>query len=391
MRSYLIYIALFIPALLCIQASAADGYDIYTVQRQQAAVDIDIAGTVAARKTVQLTAQLPGRVDRIAGQESDRFNAGTTLITLDDSAWRAKLDAAVAARESALAAIRNASVQYNRELVSPQTGAASQAPGGMGMPAMMDQMFTNPMQNMMGMRSRGAERGSDLVARETQLTQANNAYRQAEAQIKEIQAILRDTRSVAPFDGVIERVHVEVGDTVQPGQPMLNFSETEGFQVQADVPVRLRPGLREGLPLGVRLDGRGPTIHAPISRIFPVADPEQHTVRIELDLPAGTVATVGQYAEVSVPDTAARAAHRLLLPKSAVVIKGGLPLVYAVGVDGRTKLRVVRLGEAANDDMVVLLSGLQEGDRVVDDPPPGTRAGMQVAPAAGATTVEPGR
>jgi RND family efflux transporter MFP subunit len=363
---------------------ASETYDIHTVQRQKAAVDIDIAGTVAARKTVQLTAQLPGRVDTIAGQEGDRFSAGTVLIALDDNAWQAKLDAAVAARESAAAAIRNASVQYNRELVSPQAGASSQAPGGMGMPAMMDQMFTNPMQSFMGMRNRGAERGSDLVARETQIAQANTAYRQAEAQIKEIQAILRDTKSVAPFAGIIETVHVEVGDTVQPGQPLLNFSETTGFQVEADVPVRLRPGLREGMPLNVRLDGRGAAIAAPVSRIFPVADPDQHTVRIELDLPANTVATVGQYVEVTVPDTNVSATERLLLPKSAVIIKGGLPLVYAVGAEGRAKLRVVRLGEEADRNYVVVLSGIQAGDRVVNDPPPGLRAGVQVAPSTAA-------
>jgi RND family efflux transporter MFP subunit len=380
MRKSLIVLSL--CSLAAFGARAADNYDIFTVQRQQAAVDIDIAGTVAARKTVQLTAQLPGRVESIAGQEGDRFTDGTVLVALDDRAWQAKLDAAVAARESAMAAIRNASAQYSRELTSPQAGAATQAPGGMGMPAMMDQMFTNPMQSFMGMRNRGAERGSDLIARETQLAQANTAYRQAEAQIKEIQAILRDTKSVAPFDGVIETVHVEEGDTVQPGQPLLTFSETEGFQVLADVPVRLRPGLREGMNLAVRLDGREPAIASPISRIFPVADPEQHTVRIELDLPGDVVATVGQYAEVTVPDTNVRKASQLLLPKSAVIIKGGLPLVYAVGPDGQTRLRVVRLGEEAGPEMVVLLSGIEAGDRVVNDPPPGLRAGVQVAPAA---------
>jgi RND family efflux transporter MFP subunit len=240
------------------------------------------------------------------------------------------------------------------------------------------------MQNMMGMRSRGAERGSDIVARETQIAQANTTLRQADAQINEIQAALRDTKSVAPFAGVIETLYVEVGDTVQPGQPLLNFSETTGFQVLADVPVRLRPGLREGMPLWVRLDGRPPALAAPISRIFPVADPEQHTVRVELDLPPEAIATVGQYAEVAVPDSGAHRAAQLILPRSAIVTKGGLPLVYTLGPDGRTRLRVVRLGEPLADGMVAVLSGVREGDQVVDNPPPGLRAGTQVLPTANA-------
>jgi RND family efflux transporter MFP subunit len=373
-------------ALASLPAAAADpaAYDLYTVQREQTGVSIDIAGTVIARKTVQLSAQLPGRVSHIAGKEGDRFTAGTVLVELDDRAWRAKLDAAVASRDAALASIRNANVQWNRELTSPQAGASSQAPGGMGMPAMMDQMFTNPMQSFMGMRNRGAERGSDLVARETQIAQANNSYRQAEAQIREIEAILRDTKSIAPFDGVIETVHIEVGDTVQPGQPMVSYSETAGYQVQADIPVRLRPGLAEGMPLSVQLDGHPPAIAAPISRIFPVADPNQHTVRVELDLPPATVATVGQYVEVTVPAHGAQQAAQLLLPKSAITKKGGLPLVFTVGPDGRARLRVVRVGEDAGHGMSVVLSGVHEGDQVIDNPPPGLRAGDQVVaePAA---------
>ena len=66
---------------------------------------------------------------------------------------------------------------------------------------MMDQMFANPMQNMMGMRDRGTERTSDLVGAETQLAQATTRYKTAEANIREIQSMLRDTKGVAPFSG----------------------------------------------------------------------------------------------------------------------------------------------------------------------------------------------
>jgi len=356
----------------------AKDLDLYTVKREQVSVHIAIAGTVSARKSVQLTAQIPGRIQRITGQEGDRFDRGDLLVQIDDRALRAKLDAAIASRDAALASIRNANMQLNREIYSPQSRASGEAPGGMGMPAMMDQMFTNPMQNMMGMRNRGVEQGSDVVSRETQLTQANSQYKQAEAQIKEIQAALRDARSVAPFTGVVETVYVEEGDTLQPGQPILNFSETGGFQVEADVPARIRSGLQEGDLLEVRLDGADPVIKARISRIFPVADPRQHTVRVEMELPQGTRATVGQYAEVHVPDMQAQRVSDLVIPRSAVIKKGGLPLVYSVGGDGRTRLRVVRLGENLGTGYCIVLSGLREGDVIVNDPPPGMTAGVSV-------------
>ena len=204
--------------------------DLYQVQRQDTVGGIDIAGTVAALKTASLTAQIPGRVARIAGREGARFQRGDELIQIDDTALRARLDAAFASRNAALAAMRNANVQLHRELNSPQSEASTNAPGGMGLPAMMDQVFTSPMQNVMGMRSNNSERFSDVIGRETQLAQADTQYRQAEAQIKEIEASLRDARTIAPFDGVIETLHVELGDTMQPGQPLLTFSETNIFQ-----------------------------------------------------------------------------------------------------------------------------------------------------------------
>ncbi|MDJ0805883.1 MAG: efflux RND transporter periplasmic adaptor subunit [Gammaproteobacteria bacterium] len=375
--SLAVFIAFF-SGLTPLTTAYASEYDLFTVKRERVSVHIAIAGTVSARKSVQLAAQIPGRIQYIAGQEGDRFQQGDLLVQIDDNALRAKLDAAVANRDAALAAIRNANMQLSRELYSPQSRASGQAPGGMGMPAMMDQMFTNPMQNMMGMRDRGAERSSDLVSRETQVTQATTQHKQAEAQIKEIQAALRDARSMAPFTGVVETVHVEVGDTVQPGQPILNYSETSGYQVEVDVPSRLRPDLQEGDILAVRLDGADPAINAMITRIFPVADPRQHTVRVEMDLPMKTIATVGQYAEVSVPDRKAQSVPNLVIPKKSVIRKGGLPLVYTVGSDGRTRLRVVRLGENLGIDQCVVLSGLREGDLIVNSPPPGMTAGVQV-------------
>ncbi len=367
-------------------ASAANdppgGFTLHEVAREAVASTLSFAGTVTADKTLQLTAQMPGRIARVAGQEGDRFAAGTVLVELDDTALLARLEAAVAAREAAAADMRNARVQLDRELYSPRSNSSGSAPGGMGVPAMMDQMFTNPMQNMMGMRNRGQERTSDLVGAETQLAQATTRLKSADANIRELQSLLRDTQGVAQFAGVIQKVHVEVGDTVQPGQPLLDFSESAALVVEADLPVRLSRTLRPGQPLDVA-PGGDQVLQAAVSRIHPVADPRQNTVRIELALPDGSGATPGQYVEIRVPDTAGQRPAQLTIPQSAIVHKGGLPLVYAVDDQGKARLRVVRLGNATDDGRRVVLSGVNAGDLLLDRPPPGLRAGTQVTtPAA---------
>lgn len=380
-----VFIATFGQAIAVDNASG--GFKVHEVSREAIPLTVSFAGTVTADKTLQLTAQMPGRIAEIAGQEGDRFGAGTVLVELDDSALLARLEAAVASRDSAAADIRNARVQFDRELYSPRSNSAGSAPGGMGMPAMMDQMFANPMQNMMGMRDRGTERTSDLVGAETQLAQATTRYKTAEANIREIQSMLRDTKGVAQFSGVIQKVHVEVGDTVQPGQPLLDFSESAALVVEADLPVRLSRTLAPGLPLDVAING-DEVLQAPVSRIHPVADPRQNTVRIELSLPLDAGATPGQYVEIRVPDNAAQMPAQLTIPKSAIVTKGGLPLVYAVDREGKARLRVVRLGDAPDGTMQIVLSGVNVGDLLVDQPPPGLRAGTQIMAPAQPETVQ---
>jgi len=372
---------LFLASLLAVSANTLHAnpsdYDIINVEKSEVGLNISIAGTVTAFKTVQLTAQIPARVLAITGREGDAFSEGSVLIQLDDAAMLARREAAYAAREAAIASIQNAQAQLRREYLSPRSDSTASAPGGMGMPAMVDEMFSSPMQGFMGMRDNEVQRYSDMVSMRTGVAQAQTQLRQAEANILEIEAKLRDTRSIAPFPGVIEKVYVEVGDTVQPGQPMVSFSESGQYKVEADLPVHLARGLTIGQQLPVSLDNNSAPIDAKVYRIHPAADIQRHTVRVEFTLPQGTVATAGQYAELKVPDTTSTIPAQLTIPSSAVVSRGGMAMVFAVDPQGAARLRVVRLGEKTGTDVVVL-SGVRENDEIVNTPPPGLRAGAQV-------------
>jgi RND family efflux transporter MFP subunit len=255
---------------------------------------------------------------------------------------------------NAEAALRNAGVQYSRERRSPQSRS------------MMDQMMPG-MGDMFGGKSK-VDRRADLYQHQVQIEQARSSLYQAQSQLQEVDAKLKDTKSIAPFNGVIVTKHVDKGDTVQPGQPLLEFADVTALQVQVDVPARLAGGLVPGYPVKVRLDDAAQTeVTATVSQVFPVADPVRHTVRTKFDLPRGALGKPGMYAEVMLSDPAAVSGQYPVVPASAVVWRGGLPYAYVVTPDNRTSLRLLRLGDTVGDQVTVL-TGLAGGERVVNHP-----------------------
>jgi multidrug efflux pump subunit AcrA (membrane-fusion protein) len=343
----------------------------YVVRQAEGAPTVSVGGTVIPYKEVTLAAQLPGRVKYLAGIEGDSFKKGNLLVALDDRELLAKRNALGAQMASADAQLRNAGVQYNRELFSPRSRTS---PGGMGIPNLFDQMFTRPMESVMGERSQGAEQWGDIYSSGVQIETARNAMVRLQADLQALDSKLRDARSIAPFDGVIVKKFIEVGDTVQPGQPMLNFADVEYLQVEVDVPARLRPGLREGMMINAELDVSHRRVPVRVAQIFPMADPQRHTVKIKFDLPQG-VAEPGMYAKVLVPDFNAPAQANPVIPASAVRYNGSLPGVYVLDDQGNVQLRLVRVGEPVPGGMITVLSGLRPGERVLADPPPGVAAG----------------
>jgi len=345
--------------------------DEYVVQQSRGAPTVSLGGTVAPYKEVTLAAQLPGRVKSIAGIEGDTFREGTLLVQLDDTELLAKRNAAMAQLASADAQWRNAGMQYSREVFSPQ---AKQAPGGMGMPNLFDQMFTKPAESLFGQRSQGAERSADLYSSGVRIEQARNAIVQAQAEIRALDAKIRDASSVAPFDGVIMKKFVEVGDTMQPGQPLLSFADVEYLQIVVDVPARLRPGLQDGMMLQAELDVGGQVVPVRLAQIFPMADAQRHTVRVKFDLPQG-VSAPGMYTKVLLPDFTAPAREAPVIPTTAIRYNGSLPAVYVVGQSGTPELRMVRVGETLSGGFTTVLSGLVAGERILRNPPASLASG----------------
>jgi RND family efflux transporter MFP subunit len=241
-------------------------------------------------------------------------------------------------------------------------------------------MFTRPMESVIGDRERGAERGADLFASGIQVQEAQNSMMRLQAELQALDTRIRDARSIAPFAGVIAKKFVEVGDTVQPGQPLLNFADVEYLQVEVDVPARLRPALREGMVVKAELDPNNRQVPVRVAQVFPVADSQRHTVKVKFDLPQG-VSQPGMYAKVLIPDTVSPARSSPAIPTTAIRYNGSLPAVYVLDDQGQPQLRLIRVGEDLTGGYVTVLSGLAAGERVLTNPGVRVTAGWAREPA----------
>lgn len=357
--------------LTCLSALAE--IKVIPVQEQVYDRYIKLGGTVIPFKKVTLTAQIAGQINYLAGEEGDRFKKGTLLASIDDAALLAKRKAAYAQWQRAAVAYQNAITLYNRELWAPQSKTPMP---GMGLPSMFDQMFSRPMSEAMDITDYDAARRADLMAARNRIKEALAQMEAARAQIEEIDVMLRYTKLLAPFDGVIVKKFVEVGDSVQPGQPILEFAKSNHLSIEVNVPVSLMGTIVKGRIFKASIN-HGPPINVRVAQIFPVADDKQHTVKVKFDIPLGARAAPGMYAEVFLPNAQSQGLKFPVIPENAIVKRGSLPAVYVVDPKtGRVSMKIVRLSQTTQNGYRIVLSGLKAGERVVLDPPPNIHSGM---------------
>ncbi|MBT5230781.1 MAG: efflux RND transporter periplasmic adaptor subunit [Methylococcales bacterium] len=333
------------------QASAEGGT--YTVKLSSEPSLVVLGGTVIPYKDVTLSAQIPGRVMYIAGVEGSNFVKGTVLVAVSEDELTAQREVAQAALSSAQAQLRNAKVQHQHELYGTKSNMMTKNSPFEMMNGWMPQNNSNNY----------ADRARSVAGVQAAQSQVNSAI----SQIQGIDAKLRDAKSVAPIDGVVVKKYIEVGDTVQPGQPLLQFSDIKFLQIKVKVPARQVENVKEGMYFEARLDVQeNKVVPVRVAQVHPLAD-ERHTVTVKLDLPQGSSAGPGMYAEVMIPDLTRDPVNVAKIPKSAIRWRGSLPQIYVLKKDGKPALRAVRIGEQVGDDYIVL-SGVSEGDVILTNP-----------------------
>lgn len=199
----------------------------------------------------------------------------------------------------------------------------------------------------------------------------------AEAQLRQAEQNLRDSELRAPWDGVILARHVNAGETVSAGKPVLRFGDTGTMSVELGVPDRLVSLFSVGKEIDVdisALAGR-PPFRGRISEVGVAAANAGRLYRIVIKVPnpEGLIRS-GMTATVKAGGVAAAGPAHVLVPLSALVAPpsvnsdtGGSPqrqLALFVVNEGKASLRLVKTGDIVASSIIVT-EGLQAGEQVV--------------------------
>lgn len=208
-----------------------------------------------------------------------------------------------------------------------------------------------------------------LVAR-AELDRAQAAHDAAQAQLAAARAALKAadeqvgyTAIRAPYRGVVTARHVEPGETVSPGQPLLSGLSLDRLRLVVALPPAVAQQITPQTPAFIATDD-GRRFRASRVTVFPQADAASHTVDVRLDLAEGDTGLMpgmSAGAEFQLEESAV-----LAVPASALAVRGEVASVFVLQDDGRVVLRQVRIGRRL-DDGVEILAGLEAGEQVAID------------------------
>jgi RND family efflux transporter MFP subunit len=299
-------------------------------------------GRIEAVNQATVSAQTSGRIADLPFDVNDFVDAGEIIMRFTDTEQRAGLTRAQASLEEGQARYAEAAQEFERVSNMFDNGTVSQ--------------------------SRFDQAKANRDAAQARLNAARSGVETAKDQLE--YTVVR-----APYAGIVARRHVELGELVSPGQPLITGLSLQSLRVNVDVPQSMFHAIRTIGKAFVYIDED--RIAGTELSFYPVADVAANTFRVRVDLPDGSATLYpGMIVKVGfvVGET-----QRLLVPAHAVVRRSELSAVYVADGD-RVTLRQVRLGRRYGETVEVL-AGLSEGELVAVDP---VAAGIFLKEQAGA-------
>lgn len=327
-------------------APTVRGLQVATARAAQIPSSSPVVGSVRAKESAVLSAQVVGRVTGVLVHEGDTVRAGQVLVRLDAAEAHARVQEAGSSTEAA---------QHTLEAATAQASLASSTLDRYKI--LRDQKSISPQEY-------------DEVARRSEAATAQRraAASQLEAmkaQARSAHAVAEYSAIVAPFAGIVTARHADPGALAAPSVPLLEIDRGGPMQLVVTADESLLGQLPNGAKLAVSIPSASAMpIEGIVAQIEPAMNESSHSFAVKIDLPPSGKLRAGMYGSVQVSSSTRVA---VLIPRAAVVAHGSIHGVWVVDAQQVASMRYVTLGAEMGTE-VEALSGLAAGDVVVLSP-----------------------
>jgi membrane fusion protein (multidrug efflux system) len=207
----------------------------------------------------------------------------------------------------------------------------------------------------------------EQVGSEIAYLEAKFAAEQTEAALRGLEERLARTIVRAPFAGVLDERHVDIGTMVGPGETIGRLVDLHPIKVFAGVPERYATDVEVGATARMVFDALGDEVFtAPIRYVGATINPRNRTFPIEVEVanPDGAIKPE-MVANMSV--TRRRVADAMVVPQDALVrVEEGYVVFIASEDSGVAvaEVRSVQLGPTRRN-LVVIESGVMPGEQLI--------------------------
>ncbi|HJU41625.1 MAG TPA: efflux RND transporter periplasmic adaptor subunit [Vicinamibacterales bacterium] len=411
-----------------------------TIQKRDLEAIVSASGKIEPKKTVNISAQTPGRVTRLGVQEGDRVRLGQFLLQIDP------VNAAAAVRRD-VAAVAGAQTTLEQARVSLQSAKANLDVARQNLKRQQE-LWAAGLTTRESLERAEAElevRESELKAREQEIKTRETQLQQQQAGLASSQHTLAQVQFTAPFDGIVTRRNIEEGENVvigtmnNPGTVLLTVADMSVIEAEVEVDETDIPFVQIGQPAKIEIDAiTGKSFSGRVTEIgnSPIqatgtgqqrtATNFKVTITIDGQIPevrpgftcTAEITTATRQKVVAVPIQSLTVRELLYDEKGAIVheprpprprfrfgppapatpaappeLKPGQKREEVEGVflmkDGKAAFVLVNTG-IAGERYLEVLGGLKEGDQVITGPFDSVRGmyegdPVRVAPRPGAT------
>lgn len=230
---------------------------------------VSASGKVQPKRRVNISAQRPGRVTRLAVEEGERVKAGQFLLEIDPRSLEGQLqrgEAGVAAAQSALAQARVGVEQARVNLEQSQTSLDLARQNLKRQQDLWKGELTTrealeKAQNDVALREADFRaREQDIRAREQEIQTRQQQIKQEQASLATTKYDLNQVMIVAPMDGIVTRRNIEEGETAvvgtmnNAGTVLLEIADMSVIEAEVEVDETDIPFVELGQTAKVSID-----------------------------------------------------------------------------------------------------------------------------------------